>query len=268
MPTPTDPARELADLCARMRDLRAQRPGADFLAEHFGVPVWSAEFYEIVFTIAKRVSSLKVLVSGLSDVDNDIREQACGHLDTILLAFSQAGLNNHWSHASSNYISAEHVNPIRMLSSEVRRVQPLTQLTGEELGALIASVNELLDWLREHQLKEQDFIRQAIIEGLETFRFRVERISWVGWGYALDSLRDVIGAYLALERGIDATQQPDGQAVLLKTGTALKAVFRIVGVVKDFSDRANWLLEGYKNISAAVVAHSGVVALIGASSSA
>lgn len=259
----TDPARELADICNRLRNKDESSPGSQVLASIFEVSGWSVEFYELVFTILKRIDQLKLIVGSLADVDLDIRDQAIVHLDTIARAFSQEGLNNQWKHASTHLISPEHVNPIRMLSSEVRRVHPLPQLTADDLKELVASVDELLGWLREHQINEQDFIRQAIIEGLEGFRFRVERVSWVGWGYTLDSLRNVIGAYLALDRGIDPTQQPDGKAVLLKVEALLKIVFEKVGVVKDTFEKTNWLIEGYKNISAAVIAHKGVVALIG-----
>ena len=264
MPTQTDPAKEIAEICDKIRSPSSNVAGANFLSEHFNVSAWSPEFYEIVFTIAKRISQLQELIGDLQNVDDDIRDQAIEHLSTILKAFSQAGLVNHWSHASTNFISAEHVNPIKMLSSEVRRVQTLPRLSEDEKRELLSEVDDLLLWLHEHQINENDFIRQAIIEGLESFRFRVERVSWVGWGYSLDSLRAVIGAYLALERGIQPTQQPDAQAVLMKVGAALKFVFQKVGVVKDTTEKAGWLIEGYKNISAAVVAGKGAIVLIAA----
>lgn len=264
MPTVTDAARELAELCHGLRSPDSRVQGAQVLSEHFRVDAWSSEFYEIIFSISKRIDQLKDLIHGIDEIDPDIKDHAERHLETVQLAFSLNGLNNGWNHASTHYISAEHVNPIRMLSPAVRKVQPLPQLGSEEAIHLIENVDELLGWLREHQINEQDFIRQAIIEGLERFRFRVERVSWVGWGYTLDSLRAVIGAYLALERGIDPTLQPDGKAVLLKVEALLKGTLKLVGAVKDTTEKVNWLVEGYKNISALVITHQGAVAMISA----
>lgn len=253
MPTQTDAAKELAHLCDRLRGLRQNKSGSEVLAAEFAVPAWSVDFYELIFTIVKRLETLKVLIRDLGDVDQDIREQAISHLDVIANAFTQVGLNNPWSHASNHFISPEYVNPLRMLSSEVRRVQPLPKLSDEEQAEMVTSVDELLGWLRGIQAGDRDFIRQAMIDGLEQFRFRVERVSWVGWGYTLDSLKAVIGAHLALERGLDPNDQPQSKAVLMKVSGVLKTIFEKVGVVKDAQEKGEWLIEGYKNISALAV---------------
>lgn len=262
MSTTTDPAKELADLCQRLRGLRPDVQGFQVLAAEFGVPSWSAEFYELVFTIVYRIDQLKEIINNLELVDEDIRDQACAHLDVMTQAFSQGGLNSQWSHAVTNFISPEHVNPILFISSEVRRIYAYPKLSDLEKDDLLQEISDLLSWLRDFQIKEQDFIRQALIDGLESFHFRVERISWVGWGYTVESLRAVIGAYLALERGLDPTHAPDGQAVLQKVGAVLKSAFETIGVVKDVSERANWLIEGYKNISAVTLAGKGIVGLL------
>lgn len=258
----TDPARELSDLCQRLRSLRPNVPGAQVLADEFQVPVWSAEFYELIFTIAKRINGLKTITQNLDDVDEDLRAQAAGHLDTMLRAFSPEGLNNAWAHAMGNFLTPAQIGPIRFLSLEVRHKHAFPQLTEDEQAELLADVDELLSWLRDFQIKDQDFIRQALIDGLESFRFRMARMSWLGWAYTLESLREVIGAYLALERGLDPNEAPDSQAVLQKVGAVLKVAFEKIGVAKDFSEKANWLIEGYKNVSALALAHQGIVGLI------
>ena len=90
---------------------------------------------------------------------------------------------------------AAHINPIKTLSYQIRQKVSYPKLDEDDRKELLAVVSELIEWLKEHQLKEQDFIRQAIVEGLEQFRFRLERFEWLGWGYTLGSLRDVVAAY-------------------------------------------------------------------------
>jgi len=264
MPTITDPARDLADLCIALRGVNPNIQGFQAIAELFGVAPWSADFYELVFAISKRMNGLQSVISNISELDSDLKSQAVDHLEVIKQAFSQGGLNSTWSHSIQHYISLEHVNPIKMLSPSVRAVQPYPKLNAEEQAELLSVVDELLIWLRDFQIKEQDFIRQVIIDGLEQFRFRVERVSWIGWGYTLESLREVIGAYLALERGLDPHAAPDGGAVLKKVEAGLKFVFDKVGLAKDTTEKVQWLIEGYKNISALAIAGKGVVLLLGA----
>jgi hypothetical protein len=260
--TLTDPARELAELCHALTGANQQAVGYTALAAMFDVQPWSPDFYQIVFTIGRRIEALRVIVSELSELDDELKGLALAHLDQIAGAFGQGGVSSTWSHAVTNHLSPAHVGPIRMLSPLVSKVQTYPKLDAEERAELLAVVDELLGWLRDHQLKEQDFIRQAIIEGLEGFKFRAERVQWLGWGYTLESLREVIGAYLALERGLDPNKSPDAGALLMKLATGVQAIFKAMGTVKDAADKTQWMLETYKTLSALAVAHKGVTLLL------
>jgi len=107
-------------------------------------------------------------------------------------------------------------------------------------------VQRTLGFLRDHQLERQDFIRQALIEGLEQFIFRLERLRWLGWGYSLEALKDVIGAYFALERGFD-TEGGDQimDATLRKVAGALRSIYSKAGAAKDVVETSDFFLKAY-----------------------
>lgn len=263
MPSKSDTAKQIADLCNHLRDRGRKPTGAVVISQAFGVEPWSADFLELIYILTRRLDELQDLVRNLGDgVDDDIKEQAVAHIQVLRKAFGPDGLSNAWSHATDHFITSEHVNALKMISPQIRHVQPLPLLNAEEKQEILDLVDDLLGWLAEHQIHDQDFIRQAIIEGLERFRFRLERVSWLGWGYTLDSLKEVIGAYLALERGLDPNAQPDGAEVLRKVGGALKKVFKTIGVAKDASEKGTWLIDAYKNISALGIGAQGVAAVL------
>lgn len=244
MTTITDPARELADICASLNHGHNKK-GAEVLSAAFKVPAWSTEFYQIIFTISGRIDELKSLVSDL-DMDDDIKEQARQHLDQMMLAFTPQGLGNTWSHSLQNYISPANVGPVRMLSAQVRQIHSYPKLDASEIAELVGLIDVLLEWLETHQINEQDFIRQAIVEGLKHLRFRLSRVEWLGWGYTIQSLRDVIGAYMALERGIHKKgMNPDAEAVLKKTAALVTKLFEKIRFAEGAVQTGDFMLRAY-----------------------
>lgn len=247
MTTVTDPARELADICMRLTD-GVSTKGDDFLAAKFQVPVWSTQFFQIIFCISKRADDLVDILQQL-DIDNDYRIEFASHIDQIKQAFSPNGLQNAWSHSVINFISPSNVNSVKALSGLVRPFISFPRLNEDEVVEVLGLVEELLDWLKEHQLAERDFVRAALIEGLEQFDFRLRRINWLGWGYSLNSLRDVISAYLALERGtLDIDSAPDAGAVLKKTAGCIKAIFGKIGTVRETAGDVAFMILAYEQI--------------------
>jgi hypothetical protein len=247
MPTVTDPARELADICVILGQA-SDKIGSTYLAEKFQVPEWSTEFYQIVFLFSKRADELIEMLSEIS-VDDDYRREFEEHIRSIKLAFSPNGLTNRWAHATQNYISPANVNSVKALSGLVRPIRSYPKLNDAETEELIGEVDQLLLWLEEHQLSERDFIRQAIIDGLKQFRFRLSRIGWLGWGFAQDSLRDIISAYLALERGsVGAAEAPDAEAILRKTAAWVKGVFQTVGTVKETAGDVAFMVLAFEQV--------------------
>lgn len=248
MPLETDPARELVDLCTKLYSGVGTR-GDTFLAEVFGVPAWSKEFYQIVFSIIERADYLVAIVNELP-LDDDFKREAAAHVDAIKQAFGPSGLMNAWNQFGTRALAAENVQPIKMLAAMVRQKVSYPKLSTEEVTELLAEVDELLDWLMGHQTKEQDFIRQAILEGLHQFRFRLERVGWVGWGYTLDSLREVIGAYMALERGLPTKgADPVAEAILLKVGVLVKDFYEKTKFFKEAVETGDFMLRAYGAVS-------------------
>jgi hypothetical protein len=261
MTTLTDPARELAEICTQL-SITTSETGLLVLAREFGVDSFSAEFYQILFTIQSRIDELVEIVATI-EMDDDYQQEAIQHIQQIRHAFSQNGIGNQWNHSVGSYISPAQLGPLKMLSTMVRSKYSYPKLTDEEQADLLTEIDQLLEWLGEQQLYEHDFIRATLIDGVKQFRFRLARLKWVGWGYATQSLREVIGAYLALEVGMpDPSVSPDIVAVMAKVRAMINKVYQKAGLVKDVLELAGFGLKAYGAIALSKSAPEAITALL------
>ena len=240
----TDPARELAELCGTLQVATSQT-GEKFLADCFQVEPWSREFFQIIFTIVERCALLKEIVAKI-DLDEDLRGEILNHIDTIMSAFSATSMKTKWTDHGLANVGAVAVGPIKAISGLVRQQVAYRKLSSDEIGDILGQVDTLIEWLEDHQIAESDFIRQGLIEGLEHFSFRLSKLQWLGWGYTLDSLREVIAAYMILERsGASAQANPDAAAVLQKVGLLVKGIYEKVAAGKGIVETGDWLIRAY-----------------------
>lgn len=241
----TDPARELVELCRSLTRGKTDTTGDEYLARAFGVAPWSVEFFQIVFAILDRIQTLREIVAQ-SDISEHLQKKMSSHLDAVSGAFGRSSLLNLWHSAVQGSLSEVILGPLEMLSAVISKTHPVPNLTAEEILELSNTVEELLSWLGDHQLKDQDFIRQALIDGLVQFQFRLTKLKFVGLGYTLESLRDVIGAYMALERGSpDLNAAPDAGAVLSKVRAAVSKIYDKIKQFKEAKETADFVLEIY-----------------------
>jgi hypothetical protein len=255
----TDPARELAELCGIL-NFNTKAAGDDYLAKCFEVDPWSSDFYQIVFCIVERADTLIGIVTAL-DIDEDLREEAISHINEVKRAFSKASLFNAWNAqgTGASLLSSLNVQPIKMLSPMVRIRVSYVKLDADAIAELLEDAAEFQGWLSEHQIEEQDFVRQAIIDGLKQFRFRLGKFQWLGWGYTFDSLREVIAAYKMLQTTVATSDtNPHAEAILKKGLSFFVKVFEKVGVAKDTVERADFLLRAYGAIN---LVHQGTTAV-------
>lgn len=256
----TDPAEEFAFLCRALHG-SPNKSGADWLAQRFNTEPWTHEFYQVLFAIIERGYYLIDLVGRLPETEH-ISDQVTSNLLTILEAFNAQGLGANWNNTSARHLGPEHVSPILVLSAIIRPHVSYPKLGVEEQKEVLACVDELLVWLTDHQLVEQDFLREAMINGLKQFRFRLERLEWLGSGYAIESLKEVIGAYFALERGhVDDGSMPIVSATLKKVAEGLQDIYSKVGVAKEATDKADFLLKAYG--AASLYAHANAGGIVG-----
>ncbi len=245
----TDPALELAELCDRL-NVHDPDAGDIFLASKFDTEPWSPEFFQIITSIVNRTAALEVLLRN-TKANQAVIDGGIGHLGQIRQAFGKQALRHKWMEHGRPLVGPEHSSPIRMLSPTIAAQHSYPKLSDDEAKELQQLVTQLLKWLGEAQLSERDFIRESLIEGLELFLFRLQRLKWFGWGYSIESLRDVILAYLALERGLNPRANPDAGAALKKIKPLLQKVFRFAGASKEAAETGDWIIGVYR---AAVIA--------------
>ena len=224
--------------------------GDEHLATNFRVRAWSSEFYQIISCIIDRCDNLIKIVNTL-DMDDELKGDAIDHIQMVQAAFGRGAMMNNWSTASygASLLSGSNIQPIKMLSPIVRMKVSYPKLGDEDIANLLADTAEFESWLLDHQIVEQDFIRQAMIDGVRQFRLRLQKIRWLGWGYTFASLREVIAAYKLLESNIDPISNPDAEAVLKKGASFFVKVFAKVGVAKETVEKADFLLKAYGAIN-------------------
>lgn len=241
----TDPARELVEMLEMLQAPDSSSTGAEYLANKFGVKAWSQDFHKIIAAIMDRLAQLSEIVSDLT-LDDDFRSEMLAHINDIAVAFGPGAFQNAWRSYGIDRLSRQNLQPLKGLSGQVRQKIAYRKLSDGEIDELLTSVAELISWLKEHQIVEQDFIRQALIEGLEGLQFRLKRLKWVGWGYALEGLRDVIAAYMLLERQeLKVNENPDAEAALRKVGALIKDVYGKLQTVKTVAETGDWILKAY-----------------------
>jgi hypothetical protein len=242
----TDPARELVELCEALRvPSSADISGEKHLAAHFNVDAWSIEFFEIVFTIMQRIKVVSDVVASL-EIDEDFRTEILQHVAEIGEAFSAHSLRNKWSAVAATHTGPKNVQPLKGVAGLVRQKVSYRKLSAAEIDEVKNQVADLMRWLGDHQLSQHDFIRQALIEGLNKVDFRLKRLQWLGWGYTLDSLREVIAAYMLLEHtDIVPEINPDAEAALRKVGGFIKTVYEKMQTAKGVAETGDWLARAY-----------------------
>lgn len=249
----TDPALEFVEICDALRTQSNDR-GSAHIAKAFRVDQWSSEFYEILFCIINRAYFICDIIKSNPNnayIEADVRQS----INTILVALQPESLMTPWNNKGITYLDSRYIQQIKFISPTIRQSHSYPKISEQESKEILDLVNTLVDWLSEAQLTENDFIRQAMIEGLQRFSFRLDRIKWLGWGYTTTSLRDVIGAYLALERQTPLDKSdPQAEAILKKVGSAIFNIYEKVGVLKEGLDRGEAIIKIYGLVSIATAA--------------
>lgn len=258
----TDPARELVETLALLSDEPNEKIVAR-LNRGAGVEPWSSSLFAIIFEIINRTDLVISEVRKLP-LDEDVMEDAIRSLRAIRSVFANPKVLDQDVNQLRVTVTGANATVLKMLSSQIRENVSYHKISQDEKVQILQDVNDLHAWLVDLQSEEKSFIRQSLIEGLERFIFRLERLEWVGSGYVLEGLRDVIHAYLALE---GANISDDGgdelqKAILAKCKAAVVRTLTVLDIFKEQTDRADWALRAYGAVSVLADGSSTVTALL------
>ena len=258
----TDPARELVETLA----LLSEEPNEKIvsrLTSRANVEPWSSSLFSIIFEIIDR-SDLVISEVKKLPLDQDVMEDAIRSLKAIRAVFANPKVLDQDINQLRMTVSGANSTVLKMLSSQIRENVSYHKLTKEEREEILQDVNDLFGWLIDLQSDEKSFIRQALIDGLARFIFRLERLEWVGSGYVLEGLRDVIQAYLALEGAniVDDGGDELQKAILSKCKATVVRTLSVLDIVKEQTDRADWALRAYGAVSALADGSTTVTALL------
>ena len=197
-------------------------------------------------------------------LDDDIKDEALKSIDAIKAVFASANMLSLQTDQVRSILTGANGAVLKMLSINVRQQVSYPLLSAGSRSEILKEVVQLKEWLEGQQTEEKDFVRQSLIEGLDGFVFRLERLEWLGHGYALEGLKNVVEAYLSLQgaRFADENGAELQDAILAKTKASVGRVLGIFDVAKDGMDRADWALRAYGAISALVDGSETVAGLL------
>ncbi len=220
----TDPAFEMAELCARLC-VNNSKPGHAVLAELFEVKPHGREFQKLVGCIYERADLVFHAVSGL-DLDPSIKNSALNHISTVRGVFTYHSLSQTWGETGYKQLSITQQEVLRAYSGHLRPIMSYAKITPEIAGEILAEVDITLAGLEALQTEKQEFFRQALLDGLREFRFRLVYLQWTGWGYCLDSLNQVVFAEMALQGAPGFDIDPNANEMFKLIGNCLGKVYK------------------------------------------
>jgi hypothetical protein len=190
----TDPARELAEIAERLTQ-GSSTAGDSFLAEQFAVDPWSTDFVKIIACILERADLVGAIVRDSDEVDIDHKASASSDLAQFKQGFTAAALRVAWNQDGGGLkIMRDHTRSLKYLSPVVRKQVCYPKLSDEEIKDFLILIDSYVTELKKSD-EGPEFVRQAILDGLATFRFQLEHIGWMGSGYALAAFREVMLAF-------------------------------------------------------------------------
>ena len=259
----TDPARELATTIELLTTDPVQAVDQR-IAQDFGINRWSPQVFKVIFEILNRCDLVASEINKLP-LDVDVADEATKSLTVIR---NTVGSNKFLNQTTGNLKTAfagSNITILKMLSSQIRANVSYAFLTKDEVKDILADVSNLIEWLDKFQAESPDFIRQALIDGLKEFSFRLKHLGWFGSGYTLTSLKEVLHAYLALQGAVSI--YPDGsevnQAILLKVKSFMLNALSKFNLIKETSDSTEWVLKAYGAFSALSDGSQTISGLIG-----
>jgi hypothetical protein len=240
----TDFAMELSETFATLTDTQTVG-GANYLADRFGVGAWSSEFMQIVICLNERITLTEVIAQSAIE-DESVRAVAIATLDQAKTAFSIHSLSVHWRDHGAK-VSSDVINPLKLLSPSIRSAHSFIRLSEDAVTVLLEEADALIEHLKLHQLTDGDFLREATIDGLNLFRFRLQHFRWVGVHYIAGSLRAVSAGALGL-RTIQAgrRRKPTETVEMVERITSfVKKAYIGLHAAKDFADNVDFLTKSF-----------------------
>jgi hypothetical protein len=244
----TDPALELADIAKRLSKATS-KIGEKFLQEEFGVEAWSTDFLKIITCIFERVDLINAVVQR-SNLDPDAKLSATADLENFKRGFAGDSLRASWQSGGLAAMK-DHGRPIQYMSASVKDEISYPKLTSEEVAEFLTLIDTYLAEVKNSDVGP-DFVRRSVIDGLTAFRFQLEKIGWMGAGYALMAFRQVVFIYEAADSHFRQTN-PDAEAFLGGFLTILKKFKKTVDDAKGWADAGKAVYNAY-SLSAQAVA--------------
>lgn len=251
MASVTDPAYELGEIAQKLCH-GSSKTGEVFLAERFGVAPWSTEFVLILSCIYQRIDLVARSIQR-DDVDLEFQETAQKVLTNFKGGFTSASLRNAWHNAGGGLTAmkdSEHA--LKMMSSTVRQRVSYPKLTGEEVAEFLDLSSAYLEALRDAS-DEPDFVRQAIVDGVIKFRFQLEHLGWMGAGYVLESLRELMFVYGWASQRSRQQHELDAGAVLKGLGALLTRIKKTVDAAESWKKSGTAVWQAYQLVSTVAV---------------
>jgi len=248
MDAKADLALDLTALCDKVTTFGDSSDKLSLMAlgDIFGYDSREARSLQIVSEINYRFKKLIDTISSL-DLDQEQKVLANAAAHQIGQHFSIESLSSLTLGQLQGALDYQEVRVIKMISP-VLRAQNFSypKIDVFLIDQLLTDVELILTWLKTQQDNDWDVVRHALIDGLESFYFKIQYFDIFGWPGAVTELREVIVAYFALERaGIDPINHPLEAAIVSRTFSTLKSAFEKLKMAKDIVETGETMLKWY-----------------------
>lgn len=247
----TDPATELAEIALAIgsSSWSGRAPtGATLMARQFEVLAWSTDFYRIMTCILERVDLVHSLLNE-SDADSSVVTQGMEDLYAFQRAFDGNRLCITLDKDKNSHSTLQGMSrPLIYISSVIKRQQSYPKLDAQEAADLYIAIEAYIQMLTDLPA-DPGFHKQAIIEGLKAFKFRLVKMRWMGAGYVLSSFRDLLHNFRYAQEQADISGNPDAKAALVGMWSILRSFKEKAETAKGWSETYTWVWDTYKTLS-------------------
>ncbi|MBM6577136.1 hypothetical protein KCP91_12205 [Microvirga sp. SRT01] len=244
----TDPARELSEISGFFA-IQSSLTADQIIQQSTGIEPWSTDFLKLILCIHERADVLTKVIP-LSSLDDDLVVKALEDISSIKDAFTPKKLRIASNQASSTAaVLKEHGRSLQYLSATVREKINYPRYTDEEVTEFIGLVDAYLNELAASN-DVPLVVRHSLGDGMSLLRFRLQHVKWLGSGYALASLREIMEVYDRAAANDDLMSNPDAEAFVRGFGAIVARLVAVTKSATEYKDAGGVIWSGYKLVSA------------------
>jgi hypothetical protein len=191
----TDPASEISALFEEFASIEALNTDTtqNVLSSYFECDPSSAEWYELVGTIASRIRSLREFIVNVDNrfVKEKMRSQTLVSLDHMNQFVGPQQMTQKWATTKANLFSDAHIARLESFAPIAEKYRPLRKLSDKEREAILEKLDAILLLIDEdHEKLDQipEWAVVPIVDGIKNLRRLIGHLRFFGHQAAIEAV--------------------------------------------------------------------------------